>query len=67
MGPPKKGGKSKDGRVKNPPSSDIADLLHEWCLNVGWCYDPRFDTFMFYYTKQEVSGDVKNIEKSLLI
>ena len=31
MGPPKKGGKSKDGRVKNPPSSDIADLLHEWC------------------------------------
>jgi hypothetical protein len=48
MGPPKKGGKSKDGRVKNPPSSDIADLLHEWCLNVGWCYDPRFDTFMFY-------------------
>ena len=48
IGPPKKGGKSKDGRVKNPPSSDIADLLHEWCLNVGWCYDPRFDTFMFY-------------------
>ena len=48
MGPPKKGGKSKDGRIKNPPSSDIADLLHEWCLNVGWCYDPRFDTFMFY-------------------
>ena len=48
MSPPKKGGKSKDGRVKNPPSSDIADLLHEWCLNVGWCYDPRFDTFMFY-------------------
>ena len=46
--PPKRGGKSKDGRVKNPPSSDIADLLHEWCLNVGWCYDPRFDTFMFY-------------------
>jgi phage/plasmid-associated DNA primase len=48
MSPPKRGGKSKDGRVKNPPSSDIADLLHEWCLNVGWCYDPRFDTFMFY-------------------
>ena len=48
MAPPKRGGKSKDGRVKNPPSSDIADLLHEWCLNVGWCYDPRFDTFMFY-------------------
>ena len=48
MSPPKKGGKSKDGRIKNPPSSDIADLLHEWCLNVGWCYDPRFDTFMFY-------------------
>ena len=48
VAPPKRGGKSKDGRVKNPPSSDIADLLHEWCLNVGWCYDPRFDTFMFY-------------------
>ena len=48
IAPPKRGGKSKDGRVKNPPSSDIADLLHEWCLNVGWCYDPRFDTFMFY-------------------
>ena len=48
MAPSKRGGKSKDGRVKNPPSSDIADLLHEWCLNVGWCYDPRFDTFMFY-------------------
>ena len=48
MSPSKRGGKSKDGRVKNPPSSDIADLLHEWCLNVGWCYDPRFDTFMFY-------------------
>ena len=48
MSPLKRGGKSKDGRVKNPPSSDIADLLHEWCLNVGWCYDPRFDTFMFY-------------------
>ena len=46
--PIKKGGKSKDGRVKNPPSSDIADLLHEWCLAVGWCYDPRFDTFMYY-------------------
>ena len=46
--PIKKGGKSKDGRVKNPPSSDIADLLHEWCLSVGWCYDPRFDTFMYY-------------------
>ena len=48
IAPSKRGGKSKDGRVKNPPSSDIADLLHEWCLNVGWCYDPRFDTFMFY-------------------
>ena len=48
IAPPRRGGKSKDGRVKNPPSSDIADLLHEWCLNVGWCYDPRFDTFMFY-------------------
>ena len=46
--PVKKGGKSKDGRVKNPPSSDIAELLHEWCLSVGWCYDPRFDTFMYY-------------------
>ena len=46
--PIKKGGKSKDGRVKNPPSSDIAELLHEWCLSVGWCYDPRFDTFMYY-------------------
>ena len=46
--PIKKGGKSKDGRVKNPPSSDIAQLLHEWCLSVGWCYDPRFDTFMYY-------------------
>jgi len=48
LAPIKKGGKSKDGRVKNPPSSDIADLLHEWCLSVGWCYDPRFDTFMYY-------------------
>ena len=48
LSPPKRGGKSKDGRVKNPPSSDIADLLHEWCLSVGWCYDPRFDTFMYY-------------------
>lgn len=45
---PFKGTKSKDNKQKNPPSSDIASMLHEWVLNVGWSYDPRFDTFMYY-------------------
>lgn len=44
----KRGSKTRDNKQKNPPSSEIASLLHEWVLNVGWAYDPRFDTFMYY-------------------
>ena len=43
-----KGSKSRDGKLRNPPSSAIAEYLQEWALGVGWCYDPRFDTFMYY-------------------
>ena len=46
--PNKKGSKSGNGRVRNPPSSVISEYLQEWALGMGWCYDPRFDTFMYY-------------------
>ena len=44
--------KSKDGKLRNPPASDIADYLAGLLSNLGWSYDPRFDTFMFYMDKR---------------
>ena len=44
----KRGTKSGDNKVRNPPSSAIAEHLQEWALSIGWCFDPRFDTFMYY-------------------
>ena len=46
------GKKSKDGKLRNPPSSDLADYLAQLLGNLGWSYDPRFDTFMFYMDKR---------------
>tara|TARA_R100000458_G_scaffold36185_3_gene33623 strand:+ start:871 stop:3465 length:2595 start_codon:yes stop_codon:yes gene_type:complete len=46
--PFKRGSKSGSGKLRNPPSSVISEYLQEWALGVGWCYDPRFDTFMYY-------------------
>ena len=46
------GKKSKDGKLRNPPSSEIADYLSQLLGNLGWAYDPRFDTFMFYMEKR---------------
>ena len=47
-----RGAKSKDGKVRNPPSSEIASYLADLLGNLGWSYDPRFDTFMFYMEKR---------------
>jgi len=47
-----RGGKSKSGKVRNPPSSEIAAYLADLLGNLGWSYDPRFDTFMFYMEKR---------------
>jgi phage/plasmid-associated DNA primase len=38
-------GKSKP---KTPPASELAETVTVMMRQIGWLYDPRFDTFMFY-------------------
>ena len=40
------GGKKKSAR--NPPASEIADLLMPLFVQNGWRYDPQFDAFLQY-------------------
>ena len=37
------------GRPKTPPSSELANLVTGMVNEIGWRYDPKYDTFMFYH------------------
>ena len=51
---------------KNPPSSEIANILHSQMMKNGWKYDPKFDVFMRYdetsgvWNRQEHEKDFKH-------
>lgn len=36
------------GKPKTPPASELAETVTVMMKQIGWLYDPRFDTFMFY-------------------
>lgn len=36
------------GRPRTPPASELAETVTVMMKQVGWLYDPKFDTFMFY-------------------
>ena len=42
------------GRPKTPPSSDLANLVTGMVTEIGWRYDPKYDTFMFYQRSRGV-------------
>lgn len=64
--------KSKDGKLRNPPSSDIADYLAGLLHSLGWCFDPRFDTFMYYmeergyWRKEEYRKEFQHIVQNTI-
>lgn len=37
------------GRPRTPPASELANLVTGMVNQIGWRYDPRYDTFMFYH------------------
>jgi P4 family phage/plasmid primase-like protien len=36
------------GKPRTPPASELAEVVTVMMKQVGWLYDPKFDTFMFY-------------------
>jgi P4 family phage/plasmid primase-like protien len=37
------------GRPRTPPASELANLVTGMVNEIGWRYDPKYDTFMFYH------------------
>ena len=42
------------GTPKTPPASELTDIVVGKVYEIGWRYDPSFDTFMFYQSKKGV-------------
>jgi P4 family phage/plasmid primase-like protien len=39
---------SGKGKPRTPPASELANMVTGMVNEVGWRYDPKYDTFMFY-------------------
>ena len=45
---------SKRGRPRTPPASELANIVTGMVNEIGWRYDPKYDTFMFYHRSRGV-------------
>ena len=42
------------GRPRTPPASELASLVTGMVNEIGWRYDPKYDTFMFYHRNRGI-------------
>jgi hypothetical protein len=61
------------GKPKTPPASDLANRVVGMVNEIGWRYDPRFDTFMFYHSdrgvwrREEYKNEYRNEVQNLFL